>query len=163
MVVVQGDISWRLSGGASNLNPYASLGGAMSSKEITEDVLNNLWDNVSKSEQQNGDTEYRCIYVRNGAASDPYTGAKVWFFVSQQYISMGLGTAAIGAAEQTIPNENTAPSGVNFTQPNSEGVAQQIGSIGSGQYKAIWIRRVIPPNATQESLLYRIKIKGGTS
>jgi hypothetical protein len=160
MVVVQADIQTRLSGGSGNINPFNSLGGAKALKQLNDDTLNNLWDNTSKSEQQNGDTEYRCVYFHNNAASDTLGAAKVWFTVASQYISLGVGTAVAGGNEQTVANESTAPSGVNFVTPISEGTAAQIGSIPPASHKAIWIRRIIPANAPQEIVLYRIKIQG---
>jgi hypothetical protein len=45
--IVAADIHLRLSGGAANTNANASLGGAKSSTSIVDNVLNNLWDNVT--------------------------------------------------------------------------------------------------------------------
>jgi hypothetical protein len=81
MPIVASDIKFRLSGGASNTDPNAALGGAMSTAGgglITTDVLNNVWDNVSGAEASAGDIEYRAIFIENGHGSITLTGAKVW-------------------------------------------------------------------------------------
>lgn len=50
---------FRLTGGASNSDPDASLGGVMSNTEISGTALNNLFDDVSPDEATSGSTEYR--------------------------------------------------------------------------------------------------------
>ena len=59
MPIVSADIKYRLSGGASNSDQNASLGGVKSSNEASA----SLFDNVSSAEAVSGDTEYRCFYV----------------------------------------------------------------------------------------------------
>jgi hypothetical protein len=60
-------IVFRLSGGAGNTDPAASLGGVMSSTAVGS---NTLFDTVSAAEALSGDTEYRCYYVKNTNATD---------------------------------------------------------------------------------------------
>ena len=69
MPIVASDIKVRLIGGSSNSDPNASLGGVKSSTEVTDNTLNNLYDQVSGSESASGDTEYRCVYIHNSHAS----------------------------------------------------------------------------------------------
>ena len=52
------DLEYRLSGGAANSDPILSIGGAMSSVEVTGSTL---FDTVSSAEAAAGDTEYRCV------------------------------------------------------------------------------------------------------
>lgn len=58
-------IQLRLTGGAANADPDASLGGVMSSEQLSATALNNLFDNVSPGESEDGDTEYRAIDLYN--------------------------------------------------------------------------------------------------
>lgn len=140
------------SGGASNTDPNASLGGAISSTELTDNTTHNLWDVVSSAESSSGDTEYRCIYVKNEHGSLTLQSAKVWINTqtpsSSTSVDIGLGTAAVNATEQTVPNEQTAPGSVTFGPAAGEGSALSIGNIPAGQYKSIWIRRTINSGAT---------------
>ena len=69
MSVLQSDIKFYLTGavsdGAVQADPNASLGGYRSASEITSGALNNLFDNISSAEASAGDTNYRCICVKN--------------------------------------------------------------------------------------------------
>lgn len=70
MAIKASDISFVLSGGSNNANPYLSLGGDPSGYPITG-TLNNLFDNVTMEESTAGNVDYRCIYVFNDHATDP--------------------------------------------------------------------------------------------
>jgi hypothetical protein len=143
MPIVNTDIKYRLSGGAANATASLSLGGAKSSTEVSTD----LFDDISSGEASAGDTEYRCIYVHNNHGSLTMEATKVWIQANtpsaDTTIAIGLGTAAINATEQTVADESTAPSGVSFSSPSTEGTALSIGNIPFGQHKAVWIRRVV--------------------
>ena len=152
MPIVSSDIKERLSGGASNSDPNASLGGAKSSTEVTDNTTHNLWDVVSSAESSAGDTEYRCIYVHNAHGSLTLQNAKVWIQTntpsSDTSVEIGLGTSAVNATEQGPVAEGTGPSGVTFSTAAGEGNALSIGNIPSGQHKAIWIKRIISASAS---------------
>ncbi len=150
MPITATDIVFRLSGGASNASGDASLGGALSSNAVSSSV-NALFDYVSGDESAAGDTEYRCIYVRNSHASLTLYGTKVWVASntpsSDTEAAIGLGTSAVNGTEQTVANENTAPTGVTFGLAANEGAALSIGDLAPGAHKAIWVRRVVTAGA----------------
>lgn len=152
MPIVSTDLIERLSGGASNSDPNASLGGAKSSTAVTDNTTHNLWDVVSSAESSSGEDEYRCIYLHNAHGSLTLQNAKVWISTNtpsaDTEIQIGLGTSAINGTEQTVANENTAPTSVTFSLAASEGAALSIGNIPFGQHKAIWIRRHINAGAS---------------
>lgn len=77
MVVSPSDISFVYSGGLSNNDPNASLGGDPSSFPII-DSINNLFDNIEPQESESGDEEYRAFYIFNDNASDSFSDAKIW-------------------------------------------------------------------------------------
>lgn len=124
-----------------------SLGGAITATEIVDNTTHNIWDVVSSAESLAGDTEYRCIYVKNTNSSLTLQSAKVWIATNtpstDTSVEIGLGTSAVGGTEQTVANENTAPSGVTFSTAAGEGNALSIGNIPNGSYKAIWIKRIV--------------------
>jgi hypothetical protein len=107
---------------------------------------------VSSAESSAGDTEYRCIYVKNTHASLTLQSAKVWIQTqtpsADTSVEIGLGTSAVNGTEQTVANENTAPSGVTFSTAANEGAALSIGNLPNGQHKAIWIKRIVGSAAT---------------
>lgn len=126
-----------------------SLGGAINlSAPITDNTTGNIFDAVTGTEASNGETEYRCVYVKNISTRSTMANAKIWLETqsSSPYsvISIGLGTSAIGGAEQTIANEEAVPSGVTFQETTGVASALSIGStLAYGQHKAIWLKRVI--------------------
>ena len=146
MPIISTDIIYRLSGGAANSDPNASLGGAKSSTAVGAG-LHNLFDIVSSAESSSGDTEYRCVYVHNNHGSLTMQNSVVWVSSNtpstDTTIEIGVGTAAINGTEQTVANESTAPAGVSFSAPSTFGTALSLGNIPAGQHKAVWIKRIV--------------------
>lgn len=122
-----------------------SLGGAITATEIVSATLHNLFDIVNATESRDGDTEYRCFYIRNTNTVDTLKSAAIQIVSdtpsADTQIAIGLGTAAIGATEQTIADEGTTPLGVSFI--TNEGTPLTIGDIPPNSYKAVWVRRVV--------------------
>lgn len=152
MPIVAGDLEERFSGGSSNSDPDASLGGVKSSVELTDNTTHNLWDVVSSAESSAGDTEYRCIYIHNGHGSLTLQNAAVYIDTNtpsgDTAVRIALGTSAINGTEQTIADESTEPSGVTWSTAAGSGNALAIGNIPAGQHKAIWIERVVSSSAS---------------
>jgi hypothetical protein len=150
MAITASDIDFKLSGGASNADGDASLGGVISSNAQSAS-LNAFFDRVTGAEALAGDVEYRCLYVTNSHGSLTLYAATVWLSVNSPStdtaIAIGLGTAAVNAEEQTVGNESTAPSGVSFSAPASYAAGLLIGDIPAGQHKAIWVRRTVGSSA----------------
>lgn len=147
MPIVSTDIDYHLSGGVANADPSLSLGGAISSIQIVDAGLHNLFDVVSGDESSSGDSEYRCFYVKNNHGSLTMQNTTIWVQSESPSADsdelIGLGSSAVGAVEQTVVDESTAPSAVVFSQANLEAGALIIGDIPAGSHKAIWIRRDI--------------------
>lgn len=150
MPIISTDIVYRLSGGASNTDVNASLGGAKSSTSVGTG-LHNLFDVVGSAEAAAGDTEYRCVYVHNNHGSLTMQAAKIWISSNtpstDTTVEIALGSSAVNGTETSVANENTAPSGPTFSAPASEGAALSIGDIPAGQHKAVWIKRIVNTGA----------------
>lgn len=150
MAIIATDIIFRLSGGASNSDVNASLGGAKSSTAVGTGV-HNLFDQVSGAESAAGDTEYRCFYVHNAHATLDMQVSKIWIQTNTPSTGtaarIALGTSAVNATEQTIANESTAPSGVSWSTAADEANSLSIGTVPPGQHKAIWVERVVTAGA----------------
>lgn len=154
--IVSGDIDYRLSGGAGNSDPNASLGGVKSSTELVDNTDNNLFDDVTGAEHTAGDVEYRCIYVHNAHGSLTLTSAVVWIQSdtsgADSDISIAVGTAAVNGTEQTVANESTAPSGVSWSDAAvSRATGLALGNLPAGQHKAVWVRRTISVGSTPQA------------
>ena len=168
MPIANSDIVYRLSGGSGNTDPNASLGGVKSTTAITDNTLNNLWDNVSGDEGAAGDIEYRAFYVHNAHATLTLQTPVIWVSSnttsSSDEVDIGVGTAAVNGTEQTIVNESTAPSGVTFSHPTTKGAGLSLGNLPAGQHKAVWARRTVTAGAGAiDANAYNITVEGDSA
>jgi hypothetical protein len=163
MPIISTDLKLRLTGGAANANPNASLGGAKSTTEWSSAIF----DNVGGDESAAGDVEYRCVCVHNNHGSLTAVSARIWIQVqtpsAATSVSVGLGTSAINGTEQTVANENTAPTGVTFSEPADRAGSLLIGDIPPGQHKATWIRRTVTAGATAEADNFTLRVECETA
>jgi hypothetical protein len=169
MPIAAADIKWRLSGGAANADPNASLGGVASSVDVVDASARNLFDDVFGGEAGGGDVEYRCVYIVNGHATLTLSAARIYVSVPTSSpgteFDIGLDPAAVNADAPTIADENTAPAGVAFTRPSDyTGGLQLNGATGlaPGARKAVWIRRTVTAGAAVGSDSGTLKVEGDT-
>lgn len=139
--------------GASN------LGGTNTGVEVTFAIL---FDKVLPAEAVAGAVEYRCVYVRNTNGSSPMPNGKFWVVADtvalNTSIEIGLGSSIVDGTEQTVANETTAPVGVSFSAPTSQGTGLDIPDLPAGSHKAIWFKRIIGAGAASgpESITFEI-------
>lgn len=143
----------RLSGGSSNTSPAGSLGGIMSSTEMTNDTIGNLFDNISRQEALLGRTEYRCVYIYNDGP-EVLTGVVLEILTNPTFtiISAGLDPAGKGDGSTTgvgtsIVTEDSTPSGVTFFGESGgdnemSHVSLPIGILNAGEAVPVWFKRV---------------------
>ena len=121
------------------------LGGAITGTEVVSNTLHNLFDIITSVESRDGDTEYRCFYVKNTNTTFTLKNATIQIVSDTPsagtVMGIGLDGAAVGTAGQTVGDEGTAPIGVTFTQ--TEGGELSIGDIAPNSYKAVWLRRIV--------------------
>lgn len=155
MPIVASDLKIRLSGGSSNSDVNAALGGVKSSTEVVDNTLNNLFDDVSGTESLAGDTEYRCLYVHNGHGS--LTAQNTHIYISSNTSStdttfdIALAGEGLNATAETIANENTAPAGETFSAPTTYAAGLDMGNIPFGQHYAFWVRRTVTAAAAADN------------
>lgn len=153
-------------------DPNDSLGGFMSSTQLTAATLNNLFDDVSGDENAASDVEYRCLFFHNSHGSLALTSAKVWL----QSETAGGANAAIAldgtgvvsatsasAQAERIANENTAPSGESFSSPTTKSGGLSIPSLGAGQVIAVWVRRSATNSGAQNLDGVVLRCEGDTA
>lgn len=158
MAIASTDILYYLSapsasaGNATAGTPNGSLGKYMSSTQITDATLDNLFDDVSGAEAAAGMTDYRCLFVLNNHASLTLQNASIT--INSQTtgggdITIALDNVAVSAKGSstaqatTIANETTAPTAVGSfgTGPLT------IGDIAPGSVKAVWLKRSVTAGA----------------
>ena len=162
MAIVAGDIDYKLSGGAANSDPALSLGGIASSVDV---AANTLFDDVSSAEASAGDTEYRCIYVKNSHATLTLLAAKIFVQsnTTGNRIAIALGGEGKNGTAETVANENTAPVGETFSQPTDYASGLSLTDLAPGDTFPVWVRRTIPAAAGAATDNYTLRVQGETN
>ena len=121
----------------------ADIGGAIGAA-LTDDALNNLWDDVSSGDASAGDTEYRCTYVKNTHGSLSVANVKVEIDTdpTESNFEIALGAAGKNGTETEVANEDTAPSGPVFGT-----TALSLGTLAAGDFYPIWVKRIVSAGA----------------
>jgi hypothetical protein len=155
-------MSWRYSGGASNSDAAASLGGAMSSVEVVE-TLNGLFDDVSGAESEAGDTEYRCVYYINETGG---TLENVHAYIQSDAsgddaLAIALDLAGEDGTADTVADESTAPDpAVTWDTGADYASGIDLGDLEDDHYYAIWVRRTVPSAASAGTSSWTIRARG---
>lgn len=145
-----------VAGNSNTSTPNASLGKYISTTQITDATLDNLFDDISGSENAASTVDYRCIFIHNAHATLTWQSVVVWLLsevAGGANIAIGVdptAASAIGSATAqavTIANETTAPAGVTFSSPTTQGAGIAVGDILPGQCRAIWVRRTATVSA----------------
>ena len=144
---------------ADDIKLYKSTnghGGARTDNE-TSATVNDWFDQVTGEESSAGDTEYRVLYVRNESATTAvavkvhltanYESADGSVTTSAGDISIGVNTAKNTAAP-TPTDEDTAPTGVTFSNPANRAAGIDIGDLAEDEYRAIFVRRITDAGAS---------------
>ena len=177
MAIVNTDILLKLSttaGAAGNSNtstPNTTLGKYISTTQITDNTINNLFDNISGAENAASTVDYRCIFIHNNHGTLTYQSVVVWLLsevAGGANIAIGVDPAAasaIGSASAqaaTIANETTAPAGVTFTSPTTQGAGISVGDILPGQCRAVWVRRTATVSAALSNDGVTLRVQGNS-
>lgn len=143
---------------------YTSVARTVESVELLE-IFNGAlaMANLSSAQRVAGRTTYRAVLL---SAVGKYSVAQLRLWLppvgSQATWSLGLETPVAGAL-QTIANETTAPAGISWSSPTTEGAALTVASLAAGSSLGLWIRRVFPSGgvvSARESVRLSIKFKG---
>ena len=180
MPIASTDILFKLSiktGTAGNAaaqpDPNASLGKYISTTQLSGTAANNLFDDITGSENAASTTDYRCFFVHNAHATltlrgavvylsggDPAGGANVAIAVDNTAAS-AIGSSSAQAAE--IANETTAPSGVgSFSTPTTAAGGLSLGDIAAGSCRAVWVRRAAANTAAVNDETITLAVQGDT-
>jgi predicted phosphodiesterase len=151
-VILPADIRFYLSGGYFNTEPINSLGGEISSFQLVSGTLNGLFDRVDTAEAEIGDTEYRCIYLRNTSQTRKLLATRIWIETgtasADTSIAISIGSSGINGTEPIIPDEGVAPPMNFFEIPLSEPSEPNIGDLYAGDHVALWVRWYVNTGTT---------------
>jgi hypothetical protein len=180
MPIATSDLHWKLSlktGTAGNQStqpsPNASLGKYISTTDLVDNTLNNLFDDISGDENAASTVDYRCIFVHNAHATLSLLNAVVWLFAevaggANCAIAIdNVAASAIGSASaqaDNIATETTAPSAAGaFSSPTTKATGLSIGTIAAGQCRAVWVKRTAQNSAALDSDGVTIRVEGDTA
>jgi len=168
MAITSTDVGKYLSGGASNTDTDASLGGVISSTEIVDDSLNNLFAAAGAAEALAGSTKYRAFFVKNNHATLTLVGSVVYISSNtpsaDTEVKIAIADEAVGVSTiETIANEDTAPSGPSFVTADGVVNAVTIGDMAPGEVKGIWVEWVVGTDTTAVNDEMTIAVRGETA
>lgn len=129
------DLKIYLSGGISNTDPNASIGGAISFKPLSNKLFNAVAIPLIGTTN-----DYRCVYLKNESDKD-ITSLDVFIFSEiplGSNVELGFGGLVNNVAFELL-NEESTPPGVDFSSPS---VSDSLNvTLDSGDYISLWIKR----------------------
>ena len=149
-----------------------SLGDQISTTQITDATLHNLFDVVTGDENAASDVEYRCIFVHNNHATLTWENVVVWLSsetAGGAVAAISVDTTGVtpkgqaSAQAKSVADESTAPATQTFTAPTTKGTGLSIGNIPAGSVQAIWVRRSAANTAAVDTDGVVIRCEGDTA
>lgn len=177
MPIAAADILYKFSvttgpGNSTAGTASTSLGEFISTTQITDASLHNLFDVITGTENAASDVEYRCFFVHNNHATLTWEGVVVWLSAevaggASAAISVDTTAAsAVGSATaqaKEVADESTAPTSQTFTAPTTKATGLSIGNLTAGQVRAIWVRRTAANTSAVDSDGATIRCEGDTA
>lgn len=149
-----------------------ALGKYVSTTQLTDATLHNLFDVITGDENAASTVDYRGIFIHNNHATLTLTGPVVWLqseTAGGANIAISVDTTAASAKNsasaqmKTIANETTAPASQTFTSPTNKAGGIALGDIPAGQVKGIWVRRSATNSAALDLDGVIIRVEGDTA
>jgi hypothetical protein len=164
------------SGNTTGSTPAASLGGQMSTTQLVDASLNNLFDDLTGAENAaaGAEVEYRTIFFHNSNGSLTLQNPKVYLVggdpAGGATMAIALDNVGVVAAGSASPqsavaaNESTAPTPVGaFSAPSTyAGGLTPSANIGPGQCFAVVVRRTAANSAAVNPDTLTIRLEGDT-
>lgn len=178
MAIVSGDILYKFAyktaapGNANASDGDGSLGGWISTTELTTGATHDLFDVVTGDDNAGLDVEYRCVFIHNNHATLSLQNAVVWLsaeVAGGAVAAIGIDPTAASALGATpaqavsIADEDTAPAGVAFTAPTSKATGLSLGTLAAGEVRAIWVRRTAADTVAVTGDGATIRVEGDTA
>lgn len=179
MPITATDLKFKLSVNTSpgnanaQANPNDSIGGYMSSTELVDATLNNLFDDVTGDENAASDVEYRCMFIHNDHATLALQSPKIWIsseVAGGASVAIALdGTGVTPEAQSGTPqaeriaNESTAPSGESFSAPTTKETGLAPANLTANSCLGLWVRRTAANSAALNNDGATIRVEGDTA
>lgn len=177
MPIASTDLLYKFSVAAAAGNTTAgtaagSLGDQISTTQITDATLHNLFDAITGDENAASDVEYRGIFIHNNHATLTWQAPVVWISsetAGGASLALSVDTtaaSAVGAAAaqmKTIADEGTAPATQTFSAPTTKATGLALTDLPAGNVKGIWLRRTAANTAALDNDGAVIRCEGDTA
>jgi len=174
MAIAGTDILYKFSvaaaaGNTTGGTAAGSLGDQISTTQITDATLNNLFDDVTGDENAASEAEYRGYFVHNNHGSLTWLAPVAWLsaeVAGGAVAAISVDTTAASAVAsgstqmKTIVDENTAPATQSFSSPTTKGTGLALGDLPNGQVKGIWVRRTAANTAAVSNDGVTVRVEG---
>jgi hypothetical protein len=149
-----------------------SLGDQISTTQITDATLQNLFDAISGDENAASTVDYRCFFIHNNHASLTWSAPHVWInseTAGGASVAIGLDPAGVtakglGSAQAAaIATELNAPAGVSFSAPTTKVGGLVVADVPAGSVFAVWVRRTAANTAALDVDGAVFKAEGDTA
>jgi hypothetical protein len=149
-----------------------SLGDQISTTQITDATLHNLFDQVSGDENAASESEYRCFFVHNNHGTLTWENVVAWLsaeVAGGAAAAISIDTTGVtpkgqaSAQAKQIANEDTAPATQTFSSPTTKATGLSIGNIAPGSVCGIWVRRTTANTAAVDNDGVTIRCEGDTA
>lgn len=158
---------------AAQPDPNASLGKYISTTQLVDATLDNLFNDITGDQNAASQIDYRCVFVHNNHATLTWLAPMAWISADvaggavvaiavDNIAASAIGSAAAQAA--TIATATTAPTGVGaFSAPTTKATGLAVGDMGPGQCRAIWVRRTAQNTAALNNDGFTLRVEGDTT
>ena len=179
MPIVSGDLLIKMSiktgsaGNTTSSTAATSLGKYISTTQITDATLNNLFDDVTGDENVASNVDYKCIFIHNSHATLTAQNGIAWLSAevaggaSAAIAVDNVAASVIGSSSaqaDLIATDDTAPSAVSaYNTSTTKSGGLSIGSIPAGSCRAIWVRRTAANNAAVTNDGVTVKVEFDTA
>lgn len=178
MPILTTDIVWKLSttvGSAGSTTASSGAGTNLGKYMATTAVVNNTLDNVftdlTGSENTTSQSDYQCVFVHNQNASLTLFNVVVWISVPSSVTTIAIATDNIGpiAYNSSSPQaaaiafDTAIPVGISsFSSPNSQNNGILLGNIPAQNCAALWIKRTATNSAPVNLDGFTLSLYGDT-
>jgi hypothetical protein len=178
VAIIATDILYKLSttsGSAGNTltgTPGSSLGKYISTTQITDATLSNLFLTITGDQNAAGQVDYQCVFVHNNHATLTLLAPYLWIYsetaggATTALALDSTAASAIGSASAqalTIATSLTAPSGPSFSAPTTKSGGIAMGDIPAGYCKAFWVRRTASNTGAVDVDGVLVRVEGDTT
>ena len=168
MPIVPSNLDYYYSGGASNTDAEASLGGAKSTVAggiIVSGQSNNDMDDITGQESEDGIEIYRAFFLQNNHATLTFQTPKLYIesqtSSSTTEVSVGVAPEAKNTAIELLSDEESIPT-VTFMQPANAAAGLSLVDLDSGDYVGWWIKYNVTAGTAAISDSYTTTVQGDT-